>query len=600
MASMPLRLFGLAVICAGAGACDVNTRSSPTAPAVQIEFSLAGRVSSESIGLASSSVEIVSGTNAGLSTTTDVEGRYQFARLTAGQFVLRASAAGYESQTSNVILDEDTTANFVLPRASAATRISIAGVVVDAMTSQPIASAQVSALPPEPNVLAAATGPDGRYALEVLAADAITLEAVAPGYERQAAEIRPSETRTADFRLRPAGTPAPLRVSLFGVVTADGWDGAAAAPIAGARIAITAGPQSGRNATTDHTGRYQLDGLFPEPLTVEVSAPGYATQVRPLTPDAGQPADFALVLAADAIALRGRTVDGLSGAGIAGVTITGDGVSSASTGPDGRFVLTASGGSPGARRLELTGTGVVTRRTYVAAPAADILVSLIPMGFDRHAFDEMLRQPMLRRWESAPPLVIHQRAVAFTDVNMSEAAAAAALMTGAELETLVGDLTWALPQLTGGTFDSFASVATQTAEPGSTVTLLNAGVITVVRVVGLASATGAWGWSRWLYGTNGVVVGGLIMLDEEFERSDSTFRRSLHAHELGHALGYAHVATTPSVMNPHGRLEPTPFDLDATRIAFARPPGNRAPDDDPKPVAEVRRTGGAAWSAAMP
>nr|MBP6716260.1 hypothetical protein [Acidobacteriota bacterium] len=71
------------------------------------------------------------------------------------------------------------------------------------------------------------------------------------------------------------------------------------------------------------------------------------------------------------------------------------------------------------------------------------------------------------------------------------------------------------------------------------------------------------------------------MLDRDFERSGSPFLRSLRTHELGHALGYNHVFALDSVMNTSARIEPNTFDLSATRLAFLRQPGNRAPDIDP-------------------
>jgi hypothetical protein len=330
---------------------------------------------------------------------------------------------------------------------------------------------------------------------------------------------------------------------------------------------------------------------------LEVSALGYVTETRSVTPQTGQPVDFRLQLTDSAARTSGRVVDILSRAGLEGIAISGDGVAPASSGSDGLFRVTGATGSAVSRLFEFTGAGVVTRRTWLRVPEeADVEISLIPNGFDQRAFDEMLRAPMLRRWTAAPPIVIERRALEFTHVDMTEAVAATESMSEGEAQSLLTDLTWALPQLTGGQFNDFDLVAWQTAQPGTTVRLLNTGVITVVRVKGLADSTGAWGWSRWLYGGTGIVVGGLVMLDDAFERSASPYLRSLRAHELGHALGYTHVSATLSVMNADGRVEPTPFDHDATRIAFDRPPGNRAPDTDPEPAQLPQRTSAPRWS----
>ena len=126
--------------------------------------------------------------------------------------------------------------------------------------------------------------------------------------------------------------------------------------------------------------------------------------------------------------------------------------------------------------------------------------------------------------------------------------------------------------------------------------ILNSNVITVSRVVGLTATAGFWGYSRWQFLPDGTVVSGMVTLDRDFERSVSPFRRSLRSHELGHALGYNHVTVRPSVMNSAARIEPNAFDLDACRIAFARVPGNRAPDADPSNASLNRLARIAIWS----
>ena len=70
--------------------------------------------------------------------------------------------------------------------------------------------------------------------------------------------------------------------------------------------------------------------------------------------------------------------------------------------------------------------------------------------------------------------------------------------------------------------------------------------------------------------TDGTVTAGAILLDNEFDRSDAK-RRLLRTHELGHALGYNHVRSRPSIMNPEIGPEPNAFDREAAVIAF-RPP----------------------------
>jgi hypothetical protein len=123
----------------------------------------------------------------------------------------------------------------------------------------------------------------------------------------------------------------------------------------------------------------------------------------------------------------------------------------------------------------------------------------------------------------------------------------------------------------------------------------------VARYVGLTQATGFWGYSRWFVRGDGTITSGESMLDRDFEQSSSPYRRSLRAHELGHALGYNHVTVRPSVMNSAARLEPNDFDRDASRIAFQRPPGNHSPDVDPNTFSTNRlRTSAGSWAPAVP
>jgi hypothetical protein len=89
------------------------------------------------------------------------------------------------------------------------------------------------------------------------------------------------------------------------------------------------------------------------------------------------------------------------------------------------------------------------------------------------------------------------------------------------------------------------------------------------------------------------------MLDRGFETSGSAYRRTLRAHELGHALGYSHVDARESVMNVSARISLTDFDRNGARMAFLRPPLNRSPDIDPDPMTVNRRpAAGLTWTGA--
>jgi hypothetical protein len=367
------------------------------------------------------------------------------------------------------------------------------------------------------------------------------------------------------------------------------------APIANARVEVTAGLDIGRSATTDASGRYRLDDLAGKLMTLRVSAVSFVDVIRDVTLSTDQALDFGMIPVGAAIT-TGRVVDAISQKGVGGVTISGSAISTAVSDPGGAFAVSALSAPGDPLTVVFNGASVVERHTGLRVPGRDATVSLLSGSFDLQSFNEMFRAPMLLRWTTAPPLVVETRAAQFTTVGAPVVTTVADQMSDDEFSALVNDLTWALPQLTGGTFSQFASVTRQTSSPSASVSVLNPGQITVVREVGLTTGSGYWGYSRWQFQSDGTVTGGMVSIDRDFERSGSIYRRSLRSHELGHALGYNHVVSRQSVMNSAAVTEPTPWDRDACVIAFERSPGNRTPDIDPTGYSPNRFGLTAMWS----
>jgi len=369
---------------------------------------------------------------------------------------------------------------------------------------------------------------------------------------------------------------------------------ASSAPIAGARVDVVAGATAGLATNTDAAGRYTLANLPPGALTVRASAPGFASQASAITVAGDMTTNFGL--AAGTIVTNGRVLDATALTGIGGVSMSGDGIVSSASDAAGVFSVIATASQADPRLVIFTAPNIVERHTNVRIPGNDISVSVIPSSFDIRAFDEMFRVPMLLRWTTAPPLLIENRALVFTNTSATDQVSTADQMSDAEFDALKADLSWALPKLTGGTFESFAGITRQMSAEGVSVRILNTGVITVARVVGLTASTGFWGYSRWQFRGDGTITGGIVTLDRDFERSVSAFHRSLRSHELGHALGYNHVTVRPSVMNSAATIDTNKFDLDACSIAFQRTPGNRSPDNDPSFWSTNSMSGILTWS----
>lgn len=287
---------------------------------------------------------------------------------------------------------------------------------------------------------------------------------------------------------------------------------------------------------------------------------------------------------AETTGVSGTAVDAVTDRPLSGVTVRVDGLGEAVTSASGSFHFAAADPQQ-IRSVAMSSALTVERATRLRVPGPDATLSLMPASLNLAAFDQMFRGNggALRRWISAPRIVVQTRVLRFTNVSDIDYDALAGVMFDDEASGLVTDLIWALPQLTGNAFAAFADQQRETAAEGTRVRVSRNGLIVVARYEGLTDATGFWGYTRWSWNGAGEMIGGIVMLDRGFETSGSQFRRSLRAHEFGHALGYNHVTITPSVMNQAARLEPNSFDRDAAKFAFQRPPLNRSPDIDPDP-----------------
>jgi hypothetical protein len=364
-------------------------------------------------------------------------------------------------------------------------------------------------------------------------------------------------------------------------------------PIAGARIDIATGANSGQGTATDAAGRYALANLSPGDVTLRITAAAFVTQTVDVPLETNRVADVTLMPVP--FQSHGRVFDAATSLALAGITMSGGAISAGPSSGNGTFIVYADNDSSDPRGVVLSGAGAVQRRTTLRVPGPDFALSLIASTFDLTAFDQMVRTPMLCRWTDPPPLIVQRRTLQFTGPDALTGTATDDAMTDAEAASLEADLQSALAPLTGGTFGTFDGIQEQTATPGDMVSLLNTGSITVMRMAGLAAASGVLGFGRFQVQSDGTVIGGMLMVDRDFDRSGGPSARTLRAHELGHGLGYNHVTARTSVMNADARTWPTAWDIDAFRIAFERMPGNRSPDNDAA-AGQGAVARGATWS----
>lgn len=397
---------------------------------------------------------------------------------------------------------------------------------------------------------------------------------------------------------QPPPEPSPTRWSLAGTVTED----ASKAPLRGAQVEIIEGVNQGTNTATNEEGQYRFENLQPGTFALHVKAEGFENDRRTVTLSADQTIDVGLKkVKPPARGTRGTIVDGLTERTLPGVTVRVEGLPEITTGNDGAFMVETADPEE-VRPVLISSSATIERSTRLRVPGPEATLSLMPSSLDLRAFDEMFRYSgALRRWTSAPRIVVQTRVLQFTNTSDVEYTALDAAMSDGDVSSLIADLTWALPQLTGNAFGGFAEQQRETAAPNDRVNVQRSGLIVIARYEGLTAATGFWGYTRWAWNGAGEVQAAILMLDRNFDATDGQFRRSLRSHELGHALGYQHVTGRDSVMNSSARIEPNGFDRDCAKLAFLRPPLNRSPDIDPDPFSSnLRAFTGLVWSKGMP
>lgn len=190
---------------------------------------------------------------------------------------------------------------------------------------------------------------------------------------------------------------------------------------------------------------------------------------------------------------------------------------------------------------------------------------------DVRALQEMLGTSSgPQRWKQPPKLTILVSVMAYRPGGDVDYVATQETLTDPEIDELVRDLTDGLAVLTASTFGRFSSVTREVVPVGATARVSRPDQIVAGRFDGLRRSVKMLGFGGRRARKDGTITSGAILLDSEFDAT-STRRRLLRTHELGHALGYNHVRSRASVMNPGLGTEPNDFDRQAALIAFHPP-----------------------------
>ena len=345
-----------------------------------------------------------------------------------------------------------------------------------------------------------------------------------------------------------------------------------AIPLAGARVEIADGANAGQYAMTGTTGAYRLEGLAAGAFTIRASAESFESVTRSMS--VGDATESNFTLPPRVRTITGQIVDILSGGAASTVTLDIEQLGQVQAAADGTFRIDFQTG--GRFHVSASGSAFTARSTTIALPGTTPLISLIPASFNLRAFDEMFRGwpefAGLTRWTKPPSLLIETSLLP----EYGSTTAADTQLEAPEIDDVILRMAAALPQLTGGVYQSFRSVTRRTTSPGATVDM-PLDTVTVVHY--LRPVPQVCGYAGPALDQELAVVQGRVWLDRDWLQCNP--RAAVH--ELGHALGYSHVESAVSIMNPAPASGPTAFDRDAAIVGFARQTGNQAPDNDPEP-----------------
>lgn len=278
--------------------------------------------------------------------------------------------------------------------------------------------------------------------------------------------------------------------------------------------------------------------------------------------------------------LEGRITNVFGGEGTPGTVRAA--TRAVQTAPDGTFRLELE--RSGEYVTDVSARGFVDRETVsrTGLDPAQQQLSLIPEQFDLQSFDEICRTAngRLQRWTRKPALVVLTSVMIFNGPSETSYVATAEKLTDEEVDAMVQDFTRALRVMSGNTWDTFDTIVREGVDEGARASVQRDGMVVVGRYHGIVSWSNTIGLGRWQDQPDGTVTAGSVVLDYDFDKNDER-RWLLRLHEFGHALGYTHVTSRLSVMNPTIGPEPTSFDVQSATIAYQRQPGNRAPDRDP-------------------
>ena len=283
--------------------------------------------------------------NGATTMTTDATGKFVFTGQSAGAFTLAVSAAGYTSiaVTGSMAAGVNDIGKITLNVAP--TTSTLSGIVTDAGTHAPIASASVTV---NGQALAGTTDANGWYSIAGISGTALTLYISASGYLTQTLNVTLPQVGAATLNIQL--TKSQSSSSTMGDVHGQVIDQSTGLPISGATVQLV---EDSSSTSTAGDGTFAFSGITPGDYTLRVSALGYQTRSASVPIVAGQVSEIGsitLVPAPLTAALSGVIKDS-AGNPLQNVVVS---VGAASTFTDASGAYQITGLSPGAATVTVS------------------------------------------------------------------------------------------------------------------------------------------------------------------------------------------------------------------------------------------------------
>lgn len=222
------------------------------------------------------------------STRTGEDGTYRIDPLAAGNYLIVARKGGYVEQSQEVTVTAGPATELDFTLAADGDDGALTGTVTDG-AGNPIAGVEILVEPSGRCITSTATGEDGAYLIDPLAAGDYLIVARKRGYVQQSQEVTVTAgaPTVLDFTLEDRDNDG----SLVGYVR-DG-DGN---PIAGAAVVVEPSSRCVAQTETDENGAYTIAPLGAGDYSVIASKDGYDSQTQEVTVTAGEPTQLDFVL----------------------------------------------------------------------------------------------------------------------------------------------------------------------------------------------------------------------------------------------------------------------------------------------------------------